>query len=226
MARRTTTFVIRLRGLTQAGLCIAACALAGDCGHREPTAPVGGYSLSGHVVLTGFLVDDQGRFAGTRVVSDADSVAVDLYYGPKVVGHAITSRGTYRFDGLTPGAYHARAVVIGDVADESADLTIVRDDLVSADTLRLISKGDLFPIPNPATDVVFVIFDLPDTQQVDIRIRGMRGGITQHLLSKVLLPGHQEVLWNGRDDDGNLVAGKLYWITLESGADRRAQLLF
>jgi hypothetical protein len=213
-------------GLALAVAVAAAGALAGDCSHDAPTAPGGSYALSGHVRLTGFLVDDTGRFAGTRVVEDADSVAVDLYYGHAVVGHALTSHGTYRFGGLSPGAYHARTGIIGDVADETTELTIVHGDLVSRDTLRLTSMGDLYPFPNPAIDVVYLTFDVPDTAQVDLRIRDTQGRITQHLLSKVLLPGRRETLWNGRDDAGNPVTGKMYWLTFESGADTRAQLLF
>jgi hypothetical protein len=187
---------------------------------------VGSYSLSGHVQLTGYLVDDAGRFAGTRVVDDADGVAVDLYYGRTAVGHALTSHGTYRFGGLAPGAYHARAAVIGDVADETTELTIVHGDLASGDTLRLASMGDLYPTPNPATDLVYLSFDLPDTEQVDLRILDLQGHITQHLLSNVLPAGRRETLWNGRDDAGHPVTGTMYWITFESGADTRAQLLF
>ena len=201
-------------------------ALAGGCSHDAPTAPPGTYALSGHVVLVGYLVDGTGRFAGTRVVADADSVAVDLYHGHTVVGRALTSGGTYRFTGLSPGAYHARAAVIGDVSDETTELTIVHGDLVSGDTLRLSSLGDLYPTPNPSSDVVRLTFDVPDTEQVDLRILDAEGHVTQHLLSRVLLPGLLDVLWNGRNDNGDLVTGKNYWVTFESGSDTRAQLLF
>ena len=41
-----------------------------------------------------------------------------------------------------------------------------------------------------------------------------------------MLPGLQTYYWNGRDGDGVLVNDALYWVTLESGTDKRAQLLF
>ena len=67
---------------------------------------------------------------------------------------------------------------------------------------------------------------MPDTEQVDLRILDAQGHVTQHLLSRVLLPGLLDVLWNGRNDNGDLVTGKNYWVTFESGSDTRAQLLF
>jgi flagellar hook assembly protein FlgD len=70
------------------------------------------------------------------------------------------------------------------------------------------------------------MFWIPDTQQVDVRVRDMQGRTTQVIVSKLLPSGLQQWYWNGRDDYGVPVHDALYWVTVESGNDKRAQLLF
>ena len=195
------------------------------CSHDPPTAPAGTFSLSGHVRLTGYLVAPDGHFAGTRVVDDADSVEVELRFGPTSLGRTLTRGGTYRFDGLHAGAYEVVANVFGDVADETQPLTIANRDLTSGDTLELASLGDLYPVPNPSPDAVVVYFDVADSADVDVRIIDLAGRIVSHVFS-ARVQGLQQVLWTGRDDAGRLVSDRMYWITFEAGADKRAQLLF
>lgn len=197
------------------------------CGTREqPTSPPGLYSLSGHVRLTGYLVNASGQFAGTRLVDDADGVAVDLLYGTTVIARTTTVDGRYRFDGLAPGAYQTRAQVVDILADKSNVLTIVNSDLVSGDTLRLTSVGDLYPWPNPSADTVRISYRLLDTAFVELRIRNLGGTSIRLLRSSVQLPMVQMQTWDGLDDAFHPVTGPLYWLTLESGIDRRVQLLF
>jgi hypothetical protein len=210
--------------LALAGLMLAAVDV-GRLRRDNPTAPAT-MSLSGRVRLTSFLVDGNGHFTGTRVVEDADSVDVELLLGQRSLGHTLTVGGAYRFAGLGPGAYKVAASVTGEIADRTPSLTLVDHDIVSGYTLVLTSLGDLFPSPNPSSDVVQVLFQVPDTELVTIRILDTQGRITQHLFSSVMEPGLRELLWNGRDDAGHLVTGQYYWITFESGSDRRAQLLF
>jgi hypothetical protein len=226
MPRHTTAGETGSRQFAVAALWVVAMTLVSGCASEEPTSPAGSYSLSGRVRLTGYLVDASGRFAGTRLADDADGVDVELRLNQNTSRHAITVDGVYRFDGLAPGGYTVRAQVIGEVVDETNDLTIVNGDLVSGDTLQLVSFGDILPIPNPAPGYIDLFFSLPDTQQVDVRVRDMRGTTKQVIVSKVMSPGLQQVYWNGRDGAGTLVHDALYWVTLESGNDTRAQLLF
>src|SRR5262245_35517970 len=88
-------------------IALAALLLVAACSRDQPTAPRV-HSLSGHVKLTGFLVSPSGFFVGTRVLGDADGVAVELQRGTEVVARTVTVAGVYRFAGLAPGAYVAR----------------------------------------------------------------------------------------------------------------------
>ena len=192
MSRQTPARGVRSYHFVGAASCLLAMTLVGGCSTENPTEP-GSYSLSGRVRLTGYLVDGSGRFLGTREVDDADGVNVELRHGNYAPIHSTTVDGVYQFDGLAPGAYTVRAQVIGDIADETNTLTIVRGDLVSGDTLRLRSLGDILPYPNPAADIAYLSFALPDTQQVDIRVRDMQGNTIQVIVSADLLPNSDAV---------------------------------
>jgi len=225
MARRTAAHGIGTRWLAGAALCAAAMALAGGCAREEPTAPQGSYSLSGRVSLIGYLVDVDGRFVGNRVVNDADGVDVELRHG-SVSRHSTTVDGVYSFSGLSPGLYTVRATVIGALLDETNSLTIVKGDLVAADTIRIESFGDILPFPNPASDFFSLAFELSNTQHVDLRVQDLQGNMIQVITSETLQPGRKYFYWNCRDGAGNPVSGSLYWVTLQTGNEARAHLLF
>jgi hypothetical protein len=205
---------------------IAVVSLAGDCRPEHVSGPTGTFSLSGHVRLVGSLVDAGGKFAGTRTVDDANGVRVELRFGHQVLGATSTVGGVYRFSGLVPGAYHTAVFVTPDVSDETTELTLANRDLVSGDLLTLRSAGDLYPVPNPTSGPVRVLFSVSDTAVVEIRVLDMQGSIVQHVLSRELLPGPREADWNGLNDQGAPASGALYWFTFEAGNDQRAQLLF
>ncbi len=127
-------------------LALACLAAACGCSSDRPMAPRA-HALSGHVVLSGPFVDAAGNLAGTRVLGDADGVAVELLDGNRVLAHTTTTAGVYRFTGLVSGVYTARTRVNEAVQDETNPLTIADADIAAADTLRLAASGDLFPVP-------------------------------------------------------------------------------
>ncbi len=197
-----------------------------SCSRDQPTAPAGVHALSGRVRLTGYLVNADGSFAGTRVVDDADGVVVELAYGDQIVARTTTVRGAYRFAGLAPGGYQAQVQLAGILSDRTRTLTIVNADLVAGDTLRLRSVGDLYPTPNPSADTVAVIFNVPGSETVALTIRDPSGARVCSLVNQILPSGLYHILWDGRDESARVVTGPLYWITFEAEVDMRAQLLF
>lgn len=195
------------------------------CSRDPPSAPRL-YSLTGHLRITGFLVDPDGRFAGTRVLGDADGVPVELLHGSEVVGRTTTAGGVYRFPGLAPGGYVARSQVIGDIADETGPMTIASTSVSAADTLRLVSRGDLYPVPNPFEDTTEVFFSVPEPGWVDVRILDAGGNSVRKLLVQEVMPARHIVSWDTRDQGGRPVTGSLFWVTFAAGNDVRAQALF
>ncbi len=207
-----------------AGTLAGTLALAG-CSRDLPLYPQA-HALAGRVRLTGMLTADDARPLGTRVVDDADGVPVELLYGEQVVARTTTTDGVYRFTGVRPGGYRVRASIFGPVNDRTAALTIANSDVFSADTLSLTSSGDLYPAPNPIGDGSTIFFAVPDTEWVEVRVLDAKGDLVRALVHRRADPGLASTFWNGCDQAGVSVPGSLFWVTFESGADLRAQLLF
>ncbi len=203
------------------GALLVALALSA-CGREEPVAPVspGVHTLSGHVKLTGFLVDADGNFAGTRVVGDADGVPVELVYGTQVVARTLTVGGVYRFPGMAPGGYTARTAA-GPLHDQTITLTITGTDLSAADTLRLVAHGDLLPVPNPFGPHTVIYFNLEDTARVDLRVVDLAGNPVRQLVSGFrFVPGLRAAGWDGRDEAGSPASAAMYWLMFQAERDR------
>lgn len=199
------------------------CALAA-CSSDSPLAP-GIRSVSGHLRLTGYFVDAGGRFAGTAVMGDVDGLPVELVYGSEVVARTTTVDGVYRFTGIRPGGYVARSRVIPGIEDETRPLVVTDRDLEVADTLRLASLGDLYPVPNPFTDTLKVYFQVYDSARVEMHVRDVAGKPLLKLLDIELRPALHTVIWPVRDPTGLFPFDGLYWVTFNSGPDIRAQLV-
>ena len=195
-----------------------------SCAADEPTGP-GTYSITGPVVLRGYLVHSSGAHAGTAVVGDADGVLVELVYAGSVVARTHTVDGTYRFTGIGPGGYLLRAPVVPGFGDESEPITVANHDLHVADTLRLTSQGDLTPVPNPTLDTTRVFFELAVTQHVEMKILDLAGNLVRTLRDNVVTAGLRSEVWDGRDASGDPVVPGYYWATWTAGADVRAHLL-
>src|SRR5258707_3629968 len=105
-------------------------------------------------------------------------------------------------------------------------MTIANSDVESADTLQVISAGDIYPIPNPVGASTALYFSLADTVQVEVRILDMGGNLVRPLFKGELLPGYRSFTWNGDGLTGQPATQPFYWATLAAGGDGRAQLLF
>ena len=205
--------------------CVLAALMLASCGRDQPAAP-GVHTVAGRVRLIGYLQNSSGHFTGTRVVDDASGVSVELAYGSRIVATTVTSGGIYRFTGLGPGAYVARTHPVPGIADTTEVLTLAGFDVTARDTLLLASKGDLSPVPNPFAGSITVYFAVPDTEWVEVDIANMFGDRIRTLLVDEIPFGLTGVVWDGRDEGGHAATDPIYWVTFESGSDRRAHLLF
>ena len=207
-------------------LVVAAMVAIGSCGQNEPTGPEV-HTIQGHVVLTGYLVHEGGAFAGTKLVGDADGVMVELLFADRVVGRVPTVDGVYRFPGVPPGYYIARTNVVGLVGDTTEALTVATTNVAVRDTLKLQSRGDLFPVPNPIGLGTSIFFQAHDSGLVRLEIHDLSMNVVRTLVhDEAVGTGLTEVQWDGRDDHGAFAPQPMFWAIYRSGADLRAQLLF
>ena len=208
------------------GLWIASALLAAGCGRDQPAAP-GTHALTGHVRLVGHLTASDGHSLGTRYEDTADGVPVDLVRGTSLVASTRTSQGAFRFAGLEDGSYFVRAHVFGALAAQSAVVTLPGRDVALANPVVLESVGDLYPAPNPSDSVTTITFGIASLAGLSLRVLALDGTLVRELHpEEVLDVGVYLTRWSGIDTTGHPVPAGLYWMTLESGTDQRAQLLF
>jgi hypothetical protein len=206
-------------------LALVAAGLLSGCGRDNPTSP-SAFRISGKVELIGFLTAPDGHFTGTRRVTDADGVRVELLDAAGPVDSTVTIAGRYMFTGVPRGAYRLRAWIGHDASDQTTEVTAVDRDLEVGDVLLLESRGDLYPVPNPFQAAMLAYFTLPNTTDVLVRVHDLRGNVLQVLQNRTLPPGRQELLWTGRDAAGHTVPLGAYWITVRTSEGVRAQLVF
>ena len=229
LVRRESGDVQRIRMLTRwivPSLVLASALLAVGCANDQPAQPAT-YALTGHVQLIGHLTASNGQPLGTRVVSDADGVPVDLLYGNAVLARTHASHGAFRFEGLAPGGYFVRANIFGALSVRSSGLTIATHDVDAASPLVLESVGDLYPAPNPVDSITVITYGIANNGSTLLRVLALDGRVVRRLYTtQIPAPGLYLTEWDGTDDHGAAVAPGYYWMTLEAGTDQRAQLLF
>jgi spore coat protein A len=73
--------------------------------------------------------------------------------------------------------------------------------------------------PNPFNPATTVRFELPSHARAILRVFDVRGRRVRLLLDEQREPGPHQVIWNGRDDAGGLVAAGTYFVELQSGGE-------
>ena len=115
-------------------------------------------------------------------------------------------------------------VLWGDIGDTVSIASVTAD--MAADTLVLQSSPTMIGFPNPFQDATAVRFPMPSSSAVEMIARKPSGLTVRSLVPLHLLPaGYHEVLWDARDDSGNLVPAGPYWILYGAGSDYRSRLL-
>lgn len=192
----------------------------------KPTQP-STYAISGHVQLVGQMTAGDGQPLGTRTVTDADGVGVDLLYGSTAVAHVLTSDGAFRFTGVAPGGYFVRANIFGSLFAKSNGLTVANRDVALVDPLVLQSVGDLYPIPNPMDTLSTILFESTDVGTATLRVLALDGTLVRQLyVTGMPSPSLYVTKWDGNDSHGTPAPPGSYWMTYAAGSDERAQLLF
>jgi hypothetical protein len=177
--------------------------------------------------VIGYLTAADSHFLGTRVEDRADGVAVFLMYGTASVAQTRTVHGDYLFTNVAPGGYTTRAVAPGDLTYESRPLVINGVSVYSRDTLRLKSRGDLYPSPNPVVSDTWISYVLAESSDVELNMCDAEGRVVKQLRRGFKYPpGFYEARWDGRSSDGTQAPIGLYWAVFASGSDLRTQAIF
>jgi len=75
----------------------------------------------------------------------------------------------------------------------------------------------LYPVfPNPFSSETCIRFNLPKSAQTDISIYNIKGQKVRSLFSDVSKAGLNEIIWDGRDEQGSFAANGIYFCRLTS----------
>ncbi|MEE9555470.1 MAG: T9SS type A sorting domain-containing protein, partial [candidate division Zixibacteria bacterium] len=71
--------------------------------------------------------------------------------------------------------------------------------------------------PNPFNPSTYISFEIPKETDATITIFNSLGQIVKTISEQRLLPGRHEIIWDGRDDNGNGLASGIYFYRLTAG---------
>jgi hypothetical protein len=98
---------------------------------------------------------------------------------------------------------------------------VVVEETVEAVTPVLFALAPNYPNPfNPATKISFT---LPEARPVRLAVYTLAGRLVTTLVNEERDAGTHEVVWNGRDDRGQLVASGTYFYRIEAGPDSQTR---
>ncbi len=180
----------------------------------------------------------RGRVADSRDDPVADT-CVHLS-GDRNDSTLTDSSGNYQFTGLPVGNYcvflnpgtfeYCFTPLDADTFDiDFLGTTGVSDELdsssLSPKTYHLYQN---YPNPfNPATAIPFTVYGLQSMIHGSIRttlkIYNIRGELLRTLVNESKQAGTYEMIWDGRDEDGNQVASGIYFYQLKTGDYRRTK---
>jgi hypothetical protein len=82
---------------------------------------------------------------------------------------------------------------------------------------RLTVQGNF---PNPFNPITTIAYDLPSSAIVTLSVHNLTGQCVRTLVDAAAVgPGHHQVVWDGRADDGGRVASGVYFYRLEADGE-------
>ena len=79
--------------------------------------------------------------------------------------------------------------------------------------------------PNPFNNETMIRFSLPNQEQVQLKIININGQVVRNLVNNGLPAGTHSIRWDGRDNQGQLVASGLYLYQLSAGSEQMTKRL-
>jgi hypothetical protein len=157
------------------------------------------------------VIDGEGNLAG------ATSVRHEGYYGFLPIYR--NSPSTDVDEGADQGEW-LRLRVNGQVANQRVQWTGFGD--VAELHLELRSLPEAFALrqnyPNPFNPRTTIAYELPEEQDVLLRVFSITGQVVRDLGRGTQSPGYYSVTWDGRDDSGRKVGSGVYLYRLWAGS--------
>jgi hypothetical protein len=101
------------------------------------------------------------------------------------------------------------------------DISLREDVAVTADQPQVEAVPEYFALeqnyPNPFNPSTHIAYQMPQTEWVSLEIYNTLGQRIRTLVDRSQNAGYHEVVWNGTDDTGHVVASGMYFYRLRAG---------
>jgi hypothetical protein len=189
-----------------------------------------GVELSGAAVLPGqdpsfeFTVSDRARVDAEIVDPGSGRVVASLASQELDAGRHVLEFSAEDFvSAWSSGEYQLRLSAASTYDAGITDTTELSFALNGEGGPELPSKPTLLGnVPNPFNPSTAIRFVVPNGPALAYRVEiyDAAGRVVRHLDEKLAAPGLNEVIWNGKDDQGASVGSGVYLYRLELGAER------
>ena len=71
--------------------------------------------------------------------------------------------------------------------------------------------------PNPFNPNTKITYSIPSESDVELTIYNLKGQVVKNLVKEEQIPGHYEIIWNGRDSNKKTVSSGIYFYQLNCG---------
>ena len=162
-------------------------------------------------------------------VPQGEKVAGELVNeaGQVVTTAGATQNNPFTLTATEPGTYLVNAGFKKPARDwDSVSVTLTVSGLENSVKPAVLSQYELYDNhPNPFNNETLIRFNLPGQEMVQLKIFNVNGQVVRTLVNNNLSAGTHSVRWNGKDEQGQLVASGLYLYQLSAGGKRMTKRL-
>ncbi len=117
--------------------------------------------------------------------------------------------------GLAAGTYTCDIMISDDREETIVPVTLTVLGLSAGNDTQLLSDGLIGNYPNPFNPSTTISFNLNQDAHVVLSIINTRGQKVRTLVNNDKITGQHQVVWDGRDNNGKIVASGVFFSTLD-----------
>ncbi len=174
------------------------------------------------------LVVDHGDaiLPGARIwtaqVTGAAGAMLTLTGGTELVARTVVGDDGQALLELARAAVAGEDLVLTVTAVDAAPVIVtiaVLEDAVPVEETLAAGPRLVGNYPNPCNPRTSIVFELPAAAAVSLRIYDVRGNLVRDLTNEIRPAGRQEMVWDGADRHGRIVASGTYFARLTTAAE-------
>jgi hypothetical protein len=106
---------------------------------------------------------------------------------------------------------------LNNALDVNSTIKLYEWSVVSAEELHSKPLLDIICTPNPATNSIRIDFNISDDEVIKLEIININGEIVKTIADGFMEPGRHSILWDTKDENGNLLPGGIYFYIFKAG---------